>query len=157
MPGMESLTNGDISRKREMLKEMISGCWMACHAPCPKTGQSFAADAIISNPPAFAHVHCAEALGVPLQMSFSASSSTFYLIPQLTSHTAMPWYDLHLVYSSSISHGCRSPTTSFPHPLVNINKSNAEEGLTNYLTYPLAEIMTWQGYVQVGAYHCCSD
>lgn len=40
-----------------------------------------------------------------------------------------------------------TPTTAFPHPLVNVKQTNAEPGLTNYLTYPLAELMTWQGYV----------
>ncbi|KAJ7144963.1 UDP-Glycosyltransferase/glycogen phosphorylase [Mycena crocata] len=112
MPGMESLTNGDIGRKRKMLTEMINGCWLACHSPCQETGRTFAADAIISNPPSFAHVHCAEALGIPLLLSFT-----------------MPW----------------SPTADFPHPLVNIKSSNAENGLTNYLSYALADIMTWQG------------
>ncbi|KAJ6606176.1 UDP-Glycosyltransferase/glycogen phosphorylase [Mycena vulgaris] len=110
MPGMTSLTNGDIGRKRKMLTEMINGCWLSCHSPCQETGRTFAADAIISNPPAFAHVHCAEALGIPLLLSFS-----------------------------------RSPTAAFPHPLVNIKSSNAENGLTNYLSYALADIMTWQG------------
>ncbi|RDB19239.1 Sterol 3-beta-glucosyltransferase UGT80A2 [Hypsizygus marmoreus] len=112
MPGMESLTNGDIGRKRKMLAEMINGCWLSCHASCPKTGRTFAADAIISNPPSFAHVHCAEALGIPLLLSFT-----------------MPW----------------SPTTAFPHPLVNIKQSNAESGLTNYLSYAMADLLTWQG------------
>ncbi|KAJ7932676.1 glycosyltransferase family 1 protein [Mycena leptocephala] len=110
MPGMTSLTNGDIGRKRKMLNEMINGCWLSCHSPCQETGRTFAADAIISNPPAFAHVHCAEALGIPLLLSFSMS-----------------------------------PTAAFPHPLVNIQSSNAENGLSNYLTYALADIMTWQG------------
>ena len=50
---------------------MINGCWLSCHSPCLSTGRTFAADAIISNPPTFAHVHCAEALGIPLLMSFS--------------------------------------------------------------------------------------
>ncbi|TFK67117.1 glycosyltransferase family 1 protein [Pluteus cervinus] len=112
MPGMESLWNGDISRKREMLQEMIDGCWKACTTPLDPAGELWVVDAIISNPPAFAHVHCAEALGIPLQLSFT-----------------MPW----------------SPTISFPHPLVNIRKSNAEPGLTNNLTYTAAELLTWQG------------
>ncbi|KAL0059449.1 hypothetical protein AAF712_013793 [Marasmius tenuissimus] len=112
IPGVESLTNGDIGRKRKMLAEMMEGCWRSCHAPCPKTGRTFAADAIISNPPAFAHVHCAEALGIPLLLSFT-----------------MPW----------------SPTTEFQHPLVNIQDSNAKKGMTNYLSYALADILTWQG------------
>src|SRR5262245_22762186 len=40
----------------------------------------------------------------------------------------------------------RSPTTDFPHPLANITTSNAEKGLTNYLSYTLADLLTWQGY-----------
>ncbi|KAG8746143.1 hypothetical protein FRC10_006009 [Ceratobasidium sp. 414] len=106
MPGFESLTNGDIGRKRKMVSEYLDGCWRACYEPdVDDGGQLFAADAIISNPPAFAHIHCAEALGIPLQLSF----------------------------------------TDFPHPLVNILQSNAEKGLTNVLSYALAELMTWQG------------
>ncbi|KAG8698648.1 hypothetical protein FRC08_005788, partial [Ceratobasidium sp. 394] len=113
MPGFESLTNGDIGRKRKMVTEFLDGCWRACYEPDDDDeGQLFAADAIISNPPAFAHIHCAEALGIPLQLSFT-----------------MPW----------------CATADFPHPLVNILQSNAEKGLTNVLSYALAELMTWQG------------
>ncbi|KAH8114206.1 glycosyltransferase family 1 protein [Phellopilus nigrolimitatus] len=71
VPGLESLTNGDIKRKRTMLIEMLEGCWNACSEADPETGRTFAADSIISNPPAFAHVHCAEALGIPLSLSFT--------------------------------------------------------------------------------------
>lgn len=112
IPGFTSLMNGDITKKRKMLGEMLEGCWNACILPDSNDPHPFVADAIISNPPAFAHIHCAEALGIPLQLSFT-----------------MPW----------------CPTTSFPHPLVNIISSNAEPGLTNYLSYALAEIMTWKG------------
>ncbi|WVQ83693.1 hypothetical protein IAT38_005837 [Cryptococcus sp. DSM 104549] len=112
MPGMASLTNGDIASKRKMTAEMLEGFYKSTYSPDPETGEPFAADAIISNPPAFAHVHVAEALGLPLLMSFT-----------------MPW----------------SPTTSFNHPLVNIKQSNAEKGLTNYLSFALAEMLTWQG------------
>ncbi|KAF7294590.1 Glycosyltransferase family 1 protein [Mycena indigotica] len=129
IPGITSLTNGDIGRKRKMLNEMISGCWLSCHSPCQTTGRTFAADALISNPPAFAHVHCAEALGIPLLMSFSESRFIFLPCHHLDGVIAMPW----------------SPTTDFSHPLVNISATNAEKGLSNYLTYALADILTWQG------------
>ncbi|KAF8968242.1 glycosyltransferase family 1 protein [Flammula alnicola] len=109
MPGFESLTNGDIVNKRKMLTEMIEGCWLSCHSPCPISGREFTADAIISNPPAFAHIHCAEALGIPLLLSFS-----------------------------------ESPTVAFAHPLVNIT-SNAGSGVSNYLSYAAADLLTWQG------------
>ncbi|KAJ3716120.1 glycosyltransferase family 1 protein [Lentinula raphanica] len=112
IPGFESLTNGDIGKKRKMLMTMMEGCWKSCHSPDLDTGSPFVADAIISNPPAFAHIHCAEAMGIPLLMSFT-----------------MPW----------------CPTTAFAHPLVNIQSSNAQSGLTHYLSYPLADIVTWQG------------
>ncbi|GHJ85208.1 hypothetical protein NliqN6_1610 [Naganishia liquefaciens] len=71
MPGIESLTNGDIGRKKGMIKEMLQKFYRSTFQPCPQNGRAFAADAIISNPPAFAHIHAAEALGLPLVMSFT--------------------------------------------------------------------------------------
>ena len=72
---------------------MINGCWLSCHSPCPRTGRTFAADAIISNPPTFAHVHCAEALGIPLLMSFSKFLSfiLYSLFSDEGDRIAMPW------------------------------------------------------------------
>jgi hypothetical protein len=70
MPGFQSLTNGDIGRKKKMTGEMLRGFYRSTFCPSA-SGQEFAADAIISNPPAFAHFHIAEALGIPLHMSFS--------------------------------------------------------------------------------------
>ncbi|KAG9051113.1 hypothetical protein FS837_011959 [Tulasnella sp. UAMH 9824] len=112
LPGTESLLNGDIPKKRKMLTEILNGCWKACIHADEETGTPFAADAIISNPPAFAHIHCAEALGIPLHLSFT-----------------MPW----------------CATTAFPHPLVSFKSSNAEGGLSNYLSYATADLIQWQG------------
>ena len=72
MPGMNSIINGDIQSKRKMTAAYIKGFYTSTFFPDRRNGP-FAADAIISNPPAFAHIHVAEALGVPLHMSFSAS------------------------------------------------------------------------------------
>lgn len=74
VPGLSSLANGDIRRKRKMVKQMLQGCYLACFSNHERTKRPFAADAIISNPPAFAHIHVAEALGIPLLMSFSEPS-----------------------------------------------------------------------------------
>jgi len=38
-----------------------------------------------------------------------------------------------------------SPTQAFPHPLANIKSTNLDPSLTNYLTYLLVDMMTWQG------------
>jgi sterol 3beta-glucosyltransferase len=71
LPGWASLTNGDIAAKRLMTNDMLQGFWQSTFSPDSVSQKPFAADAIISNPPAFAHVHIAEALGLPLLMSFS--------------------------------------------------------------------------------------
>ncbi len=36
-----------------------------------RAGKPFVADAIIANPPSFAHIHCAERLGIPLHLMFT--------------------------------------------------------------------------------------
>jgi hypothetical protein len=77
MPGMASLTNGDIPSKRKMTETYLEGFYKSTFSADPVSGKAFAADAIISNPPAFAHIHVAEALGLPLLVSFSEPSSFF--------------------------------------------------------------------------------
>ncbi|KAF9767666.1 hypothetical protein IL306_015126 [Fusarium sp. DS 682] len=112
IPSMESLRGGDIGRKRTMMSEMLRDCWSSCVKPDPVSNRPFVADAIIANPPSFAHVHCAEALGIPLQMMFT-----------------MPW----------------TATRSFPHPLANVKSENMDPRASNYLSYGVVDLMTWQG------------
>lgn len=71
MPSMQSLKAGDVARKRDMVEEMLQGCWRSCIEPDPLTGTPFVADAIIANPPSFAHIHCAEALSIPVHIVFT--------------------------------------------------------------------------------------
>ncbi|OHW90252.1 glycosyltransferase family 1 protein [Colletotrichum incanum] len=71
IPSMKSLQAGEIRQKREMIGEMLEGFWAACIRPDIVTGLPFVADAIISNPPSFAHVHCAQALGIPVHIMFT--------------------------------------------------------------------------------------
>lgn len=116
MPSLATVRAGDIGRKRQIVAEMLEGFWQSCIAPDPDTGVPFIAEAIIANPPSFAHVHCAQALGIPLRMMFT-----------------MPW----------------TPTRSFPHPLANIQRSNVDPRTSNYLSYGIIELMTWQGYILI--------
>lgn len=87
MPGMESLRAGDVGKRRADIAEIIEGCWRGCiesgdgmggesnPAGAPKVvdpvDRLFVADAIIANPPSYAHIHCAEKLGIPLHMMFT--------------------------------------------------------------------------------------
>ncbi|KAH6691488.1 hypothetical protein F5X68DRAFT_267652 [Plectosphaerella plurivora] len=69
IPSMESLQAGEVGQKREMMEEMLEGFWASCVQPY--AGVPFVADAIIANPPAFAHVHCAQVLGIPVHIMFT--------------------------------------------------------------------------------------
>ncbi|KAE9380497.1 glycosyltransferase family 1 protein [Stipitochalara longipes BDJ] len=123
IPTMETLKKGEVGRRRDQMAEMFEGFWRACiNATDDEKDVSnlkmmgakapFIADAIIANPPSFAHIHCAERLGIPLHLMFT-----------------FPY----------------TPTQAFPHPLANIKKSNVDPGYANFMSYPLVEMMTWQG------------
>lgn len=76
LPDFQTIRSGDLQKHRECVKAMVCGCWHSCFDPGdgtsdPETLQPFVADAIIANPPSFAHVNCAEKLGVPLHMMFT--------------------------------------------------------------------------------------
>jgi UDP:flavonoid glycosyltransferase YjiC (YdhE family) len=71
IPSMKTIKAGEIKRKRLMVQDMLEGCWRSCIEPDVLTGEPFVADAIIANPPSFAHVHCAQALGIPVHMMFT--------------------------------------------------------------------------------------
>ncbi|CAG7921989.1 unnamed protein product [Penicillium olsonii] len=71
IPSMRSLRAGDIQRKRASITEILNGCWRSCVEPDERLGTPFVADAIIANPPSFAHVHCAQVLGVSVHLMFT--------------------------------------------------------------------------------------
>jgi hypothetical protein len=80
IPKFQSLRAGEIQQKRDMMEEMLKGFWHSCFRPDHVTEAPFVADAIIANPPSFAHVHCAQALGVPVHIMFTmpwTSTSAF--------------------------------------------------------------------------------
>jgi len=98
MPGFDSLKSGDVGKRRKGMEEIVLGCWRSCieagdglSAPSRKSSSEedrfsfentinydtsplerpFIADAIIANPPSFAHIHIAEKLGIPLHIMFT--------------------------------------------------------------------------------------
>jgi UDP:flavonoid glycosyltransferase YjiC (YdhE family) len=123
IPTLETFKAGDIGRRRAAMATMFDGFWRACiNATDDESDRQnlkmmgekdpFVADAIIANPPSFAHIHCAEALGIPVHLMFT-----------------FPY----------------TPTQAFPHPLASIKNSNVDPGYTNFISYPLVEMMVWQG------------
>jgi hypothetical protein len=61
----------ELPEKMKMLEEIIFSCYPACTSPDPGDADSkpFLAEAIISNPVSYGHIHCAEALKIPLVRS----------------------------------------------------------------------------------------
>jgi hypothetical protein len=112
IPKFATIRAGGISKKRKMISEILKGCWRSCIDPDPSTGAPFVAEAIIANPPSFAHMHCAQAMGIPVHLMFT-----------------MPW----------------TATRAFPHPLANVQLADTDPKTTNFLSYGLVDMMTWQG------------
>lgn len=87
MPNFDTVRKGKVQKLRNAMQEILRGCWRSCFeagngldvtaSACPKDRElrkdpsPFVADAIIANPPAFAHIHCAEKLGIPLHLMFT--------------------------------------------------------------------------------------
>jgi hypothetical protein len=88
IPSMKGLTGGDVQKKRKMVQGFLRGFWSSCIQPDPTTSDPFVADAIIANPPSFAHIHCAQALGVPLHLMFTMpwTSTTAFCHPLANVH-----------------------------------------------------------------------
>lgn len=113
---MKSLLAGDVQRKRKMVAEILQDCWRSCLDPDIKTGRPFVANAIIANPPSFGHIHCAEALGIPLHMMFT-----------------MPWTSTQM-----FAHPLAN--------LKGLDDATEKERLTfNWVSFAIVEWMTWQG------------
>ncbi|PLN75345.1 UDP-Glycosyltransferase/glycogen phosphorylase [Aspergillus taichungensis] len=90
IPKMNSLLQGAIGRRRKEIRTIIGGCWRSCmeagegldsDSDAPLKERPFVADAIIANPPSFAHIHCAEKLGIPLHMMFTMPWSPTQAFP----------------------------------------------------------------------------
>lgn len=89
MPEFDAVKSGEVTKRRKSIEQIIFGCWRSCIEPGDGLGPApppqrkfetvtvdpadkpFVADAIIANPPSFAHIHIAEKLGVPLHLMFT--------------------------------------------------------------------------------------
>lgn len=118
IPQMKTVRDGEIKRKQRMVAEMLDGCWRSCIEDDPTTQEPFVADAIIANPPSFAHVHCAQALGIPVHLMFT-----------------MPW---------STTRAFPHPLANLS---ANLNPEIMNTTTANWVSYGIVEWLTWQGYV----------
>jgi hypothetical protein len=131
IPKLETFRAGEIGRKRAMITSVLDGCWKSCISPDPISGEPFVAHAIIANPPSFAHIHCAQALGVPLHMMFTMPWSSTREFP----------HPLANVSSGSMKGGKEGKGKGKG------KVSLLDKRVQNFLSFGIVEWMTWQGYV----------
>jgi Glycosyltransferase family 28 N-terminal domain len=115
IPSMATLRKGDVQKKRDMISRILEGCWKSCIEPDIDSKKPFVAEAIIANPPSFAHIHCAQALGIPVHLIFT-----------------MPW-----TRTRAFPHPLAN--------LQNMRNSTSEVETAYLLSYDVMEWMAWQG------------
>lgn len=73
----------DVPKKRAMIAEILASTWRACTEADPERpdAPAFRADVILANPPSYGHIHCAEALHVPLHMIFTMPWTATAAVP----------------------------------------------------------------------------
>ncbi|EOD46266.1 putative glycosyltransferase family 1 protein [Neofusicoccum parvum UCRNP2] len=118
VPDLKSFTAGDVNRRRKDIEQILHGCWRSCIDPgdgpastldggadvdvasvsssASQPPPPFVADAIIANPPSFAHVHVAEKLGIPLHVMFTMPWSPTQAFPHPLSKITATNTDPHL-------------------------------------------------------------
>ena len=73
----------DVPRKRAMIADILASTWRACTEADPERLDlpPFRPDLIVANPPSYGHIHCAEALHIPLHMIFTMPWSATTAFP----------------------------------------------------------------------------
>lgn len=87
VPGFHTVRKGEVHKRREAMRDVFERCWRSCIEACnglepifldpseeleSREGpKPFVTAAIISNPPTFAHIHCAEKLSIPVHLMFT--------------------------------------------------------------------------------------
>uniref|UniRef100_A0A0D6QXT0 sterol 3beta-glucosyltransferase n=1 Tax=Araucaria cunninghamii TaxID=56994 RepID=A0A0D6QXT0_ARACU len=105
----------EIPIQRKQLKSIIYSLLPACTEAYGDSGVNFRADAIIANPPAYGHVHVAEALKVPIHIFFTMPWTPTSKFPHPLSRVKQPaGYRLsYQVVDSLIWLGIRSMINDF--------------------------------------------
>lgn len=113
MLGFDTLGSGGVGKWRKEVAEYVKECWRLGYeagdgkdvassdelienwtAPHPPTGDGrnkpFVADITIADPPGFAHIHCAENLGIPLHVMFTMPYSPTRAFPHPMTNIQLP-------------------------------------------------------------------
>ncbi|KAH7082174.1 hypothetical protein FB567DRAFT_99881 [Paraphoma chrysanthemicola] len=123
IPNLDTIKEGEIGRRRAQMYEMFQGMWRACINATDDEKDKMNAKMMGDKQPFVADAIIAN------PPSFAP--------PHIAEKLGIP---LHMMFTFPYT-----PTVHFPHPLANIKASNVEATYGNFMSYPLVEMMTWQG------------
>ena len=125
IPSFQTLREGEIQRRRASMREMFEGMWRACVDNVHDEKHQPNLNTMGDKPPFIADAIIAN----PPSMAHV----------HIAERLGIP---LHIMFTFPYS-----PTQQFPHPLANIKprKSNVDAKYVNFMSYPLVEMVTWQG------------
>lgn len=136
MPGVEALKSGEIKKRRQGIETILKGTWRSCieagNGLGPMVQQAKA------NEPVDEQYRMP---GDPQDKPFVADA--IIANPPSFGHINIAeklGIPLHIMFTMPWS-----PTRAFPHPLANIESTNTDTVMTNYISYAMVEMMTWQG------------
>ncbi|KAL8656738.1 MAG: hypothetical protein Q9226_002572 [Calogaya cf. arnoldii] len=142
MPGIDTLKSGDVGKRRKGMYEIVQGCWRSCIEIGDGTGAVPSGDDVDHFDTPGNHARSRP------DSSSTSSNRPFVadaIIANPPSFAGIHCAEklgipLHLMFTMPWS-----PTQAFPHPLANIKTSDADQSITNFMSYALVEMMTWQG------------
>ncbi|SMY23427.1 unnamed protein product [Zymoseptoria tritici ST99CH_1A5] len=132
MPDFNALRGGDIGMRRKEVGEYLQGCWRSCFETGDGTGVE-ATDKTVEDWSAEGDDYLQKPFVADCLIANPPSFAHIHIAEKM----GIP---LHIMFTMPYS-----PTQAFPHPLANIQSSNADTNLTNYISYALIEMLTWQG------------
>ncbi|KAF2661950.1 glycosyltransferase family 1 protein [Lophiostoma macrostomum CBS 122681] len=135
MPGFDTLRSGDVGKRRRGIAEILRGTWRSCI----ETGDGLGTDPLKQTVEEWMGVEAS--LPEPLKKPFVADA--IIANPPSFGHIHCAeklGIPLHMMFTMPWS-----PTQQFPHPLANIQSSNADASITNFMSYTLVDMLTWQG------------
>lgn len=132
MPSFRSVADGDIKQQRKIVSQYIQGCWRSCY----EAGDGMASTPADSDNSTSSKHGCYETSSKPFVADCIIANPPSFAHVHCAEKLGCP---LHIMFTMPYS-----VTQAFPHPLANI-QSNADPHLTNYMSYAMTELLSWQG------------
>jgi len=136
MPGIDALKSGEIKKRRQGIEKIILGTWRSCIeagnglGPAPRQQKP--------NEPVDEHYQLpGDESSRPFVADAVIANPPSFGHIHIAEKLGIP---LHIMFTMPWS-----PTRAFPHPLANIESSNTDVVMTNYVSYALVDMLTWQG------------